>query len=78
MNVIKKHKFVSGIILGILVGFICTYGYFWATIPEMTTDPNSVKSFDICSSEGFTTFYSAENEMTCVLPNGKHFVFTLR
>jgi len=77
MNLIKKHKFVFGIISGMLIGFIFTYGYFWATIPEMTTDPNSVQSFDICSTEGFTTYYSADNEMTCVLPNGKHFVHRL-
>jgi len=77
MKFIKKHKVLFSFVTGILLGSLLTYGAFWWFTPELTTDPNSVRSFDECSLEGFATYQNADNELTCVLPNGKYFTHTM-
>lgn len=70
---LKAHKVLISFLSGALLSFLITYGLFWWFTPEMSTDMNSLRSFDDCSLAGFATYKSAENELTCVLPNGNHF-----
>lgn len=77
MKLIKKHKAIMSFLAGIFLGAIVTYGIMWWLTPELSTDLNTIRSFDDCSLAGFAIYQNAEDEMTCVLPNGKHFTHWL-
>jgi hypothetical protein len=77
MDFIKKHKVIFSFVAGVLLGSLLIYGGFWWFTPELSIDQNSIHTFDDCSLAGFTTYQSADNELTCVLPNGKHFIHWL-
>jgi hypothetical protein len=77
MEIIKKHKAVLSLVAGILLGTLLTVGVFWWFTPELSIDQNSIRTFDECSLAGFTTYQNADDELTCVLPNGKHFTHWL-
>lgn len=66
---LKKHRGIFSFIAGALV----TYGIFWWFTPALSTDLNSIKSFNDCSLAGFTVYQNSDEQKICVLPNGRYF-----